>query len=326
MKQKLLSLEETYHLAHNSAVVFDRSQLGMLKFTGKSRLDLINRMSTQKVINLKSGQGAATILTTDIGRIIDRLILYAASDSVYCLTSDSNGENIANYLKRFVFYMDDFKVEDLSVSTAVFAIYGSKAVAILSGIFADDLDLPLHHWKSFEISGSSFYVHRTDPVAGDGFFVTCQIEDKELLTQYLANGDLQLANNQAFEYLRIESSLPLFGHEMTTDYIPLEANLWSDVSFNKGCYTGQEIIARMESRGRLAKRMLLLKSNEPVPVGSELTHNGKKAGTITSAAGGPAGFLLLGFVKSSMLEEKESSATIPSFSIGQAKIEVSQPV
>ncbi len=326
MKQELLSLEEAYHAAHNSAVVIDRSQLGMLKFTGKSRLDLINRMSTQKVINLKSGQGAATILTTDIGRIIDRLILYASNDSVYCLTSDNNNENISNYLKRFVFFMDDFEVEDLSASTAIFAVYGSKAQASVSDLFADDLDLPRHHWKSFEISGSSFYVHRTDPVAGDGFFVTCQIEDKEALTQFLVDGGLKLADSQAFEYLRIESSLPLFGHEMTTDYIPLEANLWSDVSFNKGCYTGQEIIARMESRGRLAKKMLLLKSSEPLPVGSELTRDGKKAGSITSAAGGPVGFLLLGFVKSSMLAEEGSSDPIPTFSSGQAKVEVNQPV
>jgi len=326
MDQKLLSLEEAYHAAHNSAVVIDRSELGMLKFSGKSRLDLLNRMSTQKVIDINSGQGTATILTTDIGRIIDRLILYATGDSVYCLTGDNNSENIANYLKRFVFYMDDFEVEDLSASTAVFAIYGSKALESLSDLFAGDFDLPLHHWKSVEYSSSSFYVHRTDPVAGDGFFVTCQIEDKEALIQYLADGGLQFAGHQAFEYLRIESSLPLYGHEMTTDYIPLEANLWSDVSFNKGCYTGQEIIARMESRGRLAKKMRLLISSEPVPVGSELTREGKKAGAITSAADGPAGFLLLGFVKSSMLEENGSPATTSSFSIGEAKIELHQPV
>jgi len=69
-------MEEAYEAAHTSAIVVDRSDLGLLKFSGKSRLDLINRMSTQAVLNLAPGAGAATILTTDIGRIIDRLICW----------------------------------------------------------------------------------------------------------------------------------------------------------------------------------------------------------------------------------------------------------
>ncbi|MEJ2748681.1 MAG: glycine cleavage system protein T, partial [Anaerolineae bacterium] len=109
---------QVYQAAQETAVIVDRSSLGLLQFTGQTRLDLIHRMSTQAVNNLQSGEGAATVLTTDIGRIIDRLILYAASDKVYALTSENNSDTIARYLMRFVFFNDDFHLQDLSGETA----------------------------------------------------------------------------------------------------------------------------------------------------------------------------------------------------------------
>jgi aminomethyltransferase len=111
-----------------------------------------------------------------------------------------------------------------------------------------------------------------------------------------------VADAAAYEFLRIESGRPRFGHELTPDYIPLEANLWDDVSFNKGCYIGQEIIARMESRNRLAKKLVKLTPDAPIEAGSPLTANGKNAGTLTSAAVGPNGSVALGYVKTAVLE------------------------
>ena len=294
---------KAYKAAHEAAVFVDRSNLGMLKFTGTTRLDLVNRMSTQAVNGLKSGEGAATILTTDIGRIIDRLILYASSDTVYALTSENNADNIARYLMRFVFFNDDFHIEDLSAKTAVFAIYGPQARAKLVEAGFPDEDLPLHHWRQTEVAGVTTYLHRTDPVAGDGYFVMCETADKEAVYVHLLAVGIEEIDEAAFDFLRIESGLPRLGREMTLEYIPLEANLWDDVSFDKGCYTGQEIIARMESRGRLAKKLLKLQLAAPVEVGATLKSDDKTAGTITSAAAGPGGTVALGYVKTNMLGE-----------------------
>src|SRR5690606_24951892 len=72
---------------------------------------------------------------------------------------------------------------------------------------------------------------------------------------------------------------------------------------NKGCYTGQEIIARMESRGKLAKRLTGLRPDAPVERGAEITAGGRAVGSITSAADGPAGPLALGYVKTAALAE-----------------------
>jgi tRNA-modifying protein YgfZ len=90
----------------------------------------------------------------------------------------------------------------------------------------------------------------------------------------------------------------------------LEANLWADVSFTKGCYIGQEIIARMESRGRMAKKLVTLRASEPVEPGADITADGKKVGTITSAAVGPHGPVALGYLKTAVLEQSSPPPVI----------------
>jgi aminomethyltransferase len=314
MNTKTNGMETGYQAAHESAVFIDRSSLGMLKFTGGTRLDLINRMSTQKVIDLQNGQGAASVLTTEIGRIIDRIILYTTDDSVYCLTGENNNDNIARYLMRFVFFMDDFHIEDLTAETAIFGVYGCQARQLLSSLFGPEVaELPLHHWRQVDYEGSAVYIHRTDPIAGDGYFVMGHSDDKATLQQALLDGGITAIDEALFDYLRIESGQPRFGRELTDDYIPLEANLWDDVSFNKGCYTGQEIIARMESRGRVAKQLVKLSPNVPLESGAELRAAGKKAGQVTSTAVGPKGALALAYVKTAFLDNGDtlSAGEIP---------------
>ena len=293
-----------YEAAHQSAIVVDRSDLGMLKISGETRLDLIHRMSTQDVKGLAAGEGAATILTTDIGRMIDRLILYPSSDTVYALTGENHSEAIARYLMRFVFFNDDFHLQDISANTAVFGVYGPWAMHILGEeIGFPEVDLSLHHWREAEIGGVSAYLHRTDPINGDGYFVMCETQDKEALGHILARAGLVPAGEAAFDFLRIEAGQPRYGREITQEYIPLEAGLWNDVSFKKGCYTGQEIIARMESRGKLAKKLVRLASAVGVPAGAEITANEKSVGAITSSAAGLEGAIALGYVKTSALDD-----------------------
>jgi aminomethyltransferase len=288
--------------AHQQAILVDRSQLGMLKITGATRLDLLHRMSTQKLNTLQTGQGAATVLTSDIARIIDRLILYVTSDSVYALTGENHADAIARYLMRFVFFNDDFQMQDVSTTTAVFAVYGPQASHYLTQAGFPTPDLPKHHWQQATAATATAYLHRTDPLFGDGWLVTCTTDDQPIIWQQLLSSGLPVADADSFEFLRIAAGQPRLGHELTLDYIPLEANLWEDVSFSKGCYIGQEIIARMESRGKLAKRLVRLQADQPLTIGAEITAVGKNAGTITSAATLAGLHVGLGFAKTAVLD------------------------
>ena len=172
------SFDQGYVAAHEGAVVVDRSTLGMLKLTGATRIDLIHRMSTQDLLGMQSGEGRATVLTTDIGRIIDRLILYAGSDKVYVMTSENNADRIARYLMRFVFFNDDFHLEDLSSWVSVLGVYGSRAGELLRQAGLLEGELALHYYRKIDL-GQDAYLHRTDPVAGDGYFVICNSADTE---------------------------------------------------------------------------------------------------------------------------------------------------
>lgn len=294
--------ERVYRAAQESAVIVDRSRLGMLQITGETRLDLIDRMSTQAVKQLQSGEGLATILTTDIGRTIDRLLLYTSSNTVYALTSEGHNDLIARYFMRYVFFNDDFQLQDLTADTVVFGVYGPKAGEKLQLAGFPEVDLPLHHWRQAQIAGMTAYVHRTDPIAGDGYFVIGYTPDKEKLWNHLLETGLVAADEAAFELLRIENGRPRFGRELSLDYIPLETGLWDDISFNKGCYIGQEIIARMESRGKLAKQLVTLTADSPLEAGTDISSDGRKVGSITSAAVGLEGAVALGYVKSGALE------------------------
>ncbi len=278
--------------------------LGLIEITGSSRLDLIDRMSTQKVKGLPAGTGAATVLTTDIGRIIDRLFLYSDDDRLLVVTAANNGENIIRYLIRFVFFNDDFHMRDLSQSHSVISLYGATAEALIKDSF--DLDtgkIQKHHWRTVTLSdGTPITIHRTDPLGGHGYLLISPKESLESLKQQLNQAGAREIQRDVFGYFRVVEGLPLHGFEMTSDYIPLETGLWDDVSFNKGCYTGQEIIARMESRGRVAKKLVKLAGDGELSRGAEIMAAGKKVGTITSTLGG----LALGYVKTSTLDNEAS--------------------
>lgn len=298
-----VSLADAYEAAHSAAVVVHHAERGMIHLTGNTRLDLINRMSTQAVGKLQSGEGAATVLTTNIGRIIDRPILYATSDGAYLLTGEGHAPALTRFFMRNIFFNDDVQVRDISGETVVLGVYGPRAAEMLAAVGFAEVDIPLHHWRRAEVGGATAYVHRTDPIAGGGYFVTAAAAEREALLTALSAVGLPLIDDAAYDYLRIEAGLPRFGRELTLDYIPLEAGLWVDVSFSKGCYVGQEIIARMESRGKLAKRLVRLRPGAPVEQGAEISAGGRAVGAITSAADGPAGPLALGYVKTAALTE-----------------------
>ena len=253
---------------------------------------------------MQSGEGRATVLTTDIGRIIDRLIIYTSTDTAYVLTSENVGDPIARYLMRYVFFNDDFHLQDLSSQTAIFGVYGAKSADLLAAVGFPETDLPLHHWREARIDDMTAYLHSTDAIAGGGYFVMCNVDHQTQLAEMLTAAGMVAIDEAAFDYVRIEAGLPRFGHELTEDFIPLETGLWADVSFAKGCYIGQEIIARMDSRGKLAKKMVRFSAESPLQTG-DIVSNGKKVGTLTSAANSASGSVGLGYVRTRALDSAE---------------------
>ena len=113
-------VESEYRAAASSVAVFDATYTGRLKLTGEDALDLLNRLSTNKVDDLEPGQGTPTILTTDRGRIVDVVTVVHGGDHILLLTSPGTQEAVIQWLDKYTI-MEDLVVEDVSAATAMLA-------------------------------------------------------------------------------------------------------------------------------------------------------------------------------------------------------------
>ncbi|MEM7802640.1 MAG: hypothetical protein AAF633_25840 [Chloroflexota bacterium] len=114
----------------NQIVAFQRP-LGILEIKGNQRLEIIDRMSTNLVRLLQPNEGAATVLTTDLGRIIDRLLVFQSEEHCLVLTGENNGDNIARYLLKFIFFNDDFHLAPLHTRFSTIFLYGKHLPQLL---------------------------------------------------------------------------------------------------------------------------------------------------------------------------------------------------
>ena len=293
-------LEREYAAAQTGSVLIETSAWGRLCFTGKDRLEFLHRISTNDLLKLQAGQGAATVFTTPIARIIDRTVVYARETDLLMLTSRGNQGRVYQWLRKYIFFNDDVQIKDVTDEMAMVSVYGATANQVVQQTSGEDVaELPLHHWRTIHLAEVEALIARADPIGGGGFHL---ILEKAVLPQVqqmlLAVGVVPIGE-ETYQVLRIEAGRPEFGHELGDEYIPLEANLWAEVSFTKGCYTGQEIIARMESRQRLAKQLMGLRFEAEVTLPATLLSSEHEAGVVTSIAHSPVrGWIGLGYVKS----------------------------
>lgn len=300
MQAESATIEKEYRAAQTGCVMVDASAWGRLTFTGRDRVDFLQRMSTNDLLHLAIEQGAGTVFTTPIARIVDRTVVYVRAGDVLMLTSRGNQSRVAQWLRKYIFFNDDVQIKDATGETGMISLYGAAAHQVISGMTNEDLSaLPLHHWRAAQIAGTEVMIARADPLAGGGFHLICDRAAQPGVWQALLEAGVAPLSEETYQVLRVEAGQPEFGHELGAEYIPLEANLWNDVSFKKGCYTGQEIIARMESRQKLAKRLVGLRFDAPVTLPASLWVDDHEVGVVTSVAHSPAlGWIGLGYLKS----------------------------
>ncbi len=287
-----------YEAATTAVVSYDASAHGRLRLTERDRADLLHRLSTNDLRALTPGDGLRTAVINHHARIIDLLTVYALPEHLLVTTSPGQAAIVANLLRKNIFFQDKVRVEDLSESTAQYHVFGPQAASLIHEITSVDVAAwPLHHIQAAAIGGAQGWIARILPLAGDGFAVFARAEDREAVQSAL--GETVELGAETYNLLRIEHGYPAFGHELSLEYIPLETRLVDAVSFTKGCYVGQEIIARMESRNRLAKQLMGLRLARPVEAGGKISRDGKEMGDLTSVGNSPRfGPIGLAYVRS----------------------------
>ncbi len=297
--QLAMTSEKEYAAAQTGSVMIDASAWGRLKFTGKNCVDFLHRMSTNDLLKLAIGQGAGTVFTTPIARMIDRTVVYVRDSDVLMLTSRGNQARVFQWLRKYIFFNDDVQIKDVTNETGMISLCGATANQVMARVAGVDLSaLPLHHWRVVPMAEVEVMVTRADPISNGGFHLILERNAQAEVWQALLNAGVVPLSEETYQVLRVEAGQPEFGRELGDEYIPLEANLWNDVSFKKGCYTGQEIIARMESRQKLAKRLVGLRFDEPLALPASLWFDDHEVGVVTSVVYSPmSGWIGLGYLK-----------------------------
>jgi tRNA-modifying protein YgfZ len=257
-----------YEAIRNGAPGFYKQPRGLVAVWGKEAVQFLNGMITNDVAKLEDGAQMMAAFPNAQGRLLALVRVLRRGDRFLFETDEVTREKVYNNLFRFTF-AGDFFVEDMSQGYGYFEIFGRVAVK------ADD--------------GFAF-----DSRAGRGQFVPVE-EAAGFESELRGTGAIGLSED-LYELLRIENGVPKYGVDMDESTVVLETGLDEAVSFTKGCYIGQEIIARIHFRGHVAKRLTgLILDTAEVPLASEIvpgtqeitTPDGKNAGRITSLVMSP---------------------------------------
>lgn len=279
-----------YLATSQGAALYYHSHTGRLKATGKDALDLFHRLSTNRVNPLDVGRSVPTVITTDRGRIVDLVLVANLGDRLLLLTGAGNAQRVAQWIEKYTI-MEEVTVEDISSATSRLTLIGPKAVEVLSKVISQSGSLALYQSAVAQVSGVQVTVLRNDLNSVPGYDLIVSRYSEEAVWNVLIKNGAMPVGEEAFQAMRIELGVPLAGRELTEDYNPLEAGLNGCISFSKGCYIGQEVIARLDTYGKLQRHLVVLHLPQGVDVksGDALMHAGATAGTIISVAPLPNG-------------------------------------
>ena len=211
------------------------------------------------------------------------------------LTGPGNQGRVAEWVDFYTF-VEDVSVEDVTGATAMLGVIGPGAPSVVeaaTGVAAPEL--APYELRVGTVGGAEALVVRTDPIGEPGYDVVVAADDRGEALDALLSADATPApvevGGEALDALRIEHGVPAFGRELTEAFNPLEAGLIDIISFTKGCYVGQEVVARLNTYDKVQKRLMRMRWGDgagPEP-GAKLVLEGKQVGVVTSAAISPAG-------------------------------------
>ena len=290
---------EEYQAATQGCVLFEEAGRGVFELRGRDRADLLHRITTNDVNSLAAGQGMQTLWLNRQGRILEVLTLYATPDILFLVTEQGQEKSVYERLDQSIFFGDEIQVEDVTAETKLLHLYGPECHEVLSNLgMALPATWPLYHHHRFRIGGVECVVGRGPSLCNGGFALRFPGDGlAQVREELVARGVVGLSTT-AYDVLRVEHGYPSFGSELNETVIPLEAGLRDQINFSKGCYVGQEVITRMDSRQRMARQLCSLRLSGPVSAPTKLLADDKDAGVLTSAVVSPCfGAIGLGFVR-----------------------------
>ena len=265
--------------------MIDRSEAGRLELVGKDRQRFLNAYLTCDVKGLAPGAGAYGFVTSNQGRILSDAVVLAHEDRLWLELGPDQEEPIAEHLKKFIL-ADRVEIRLLGDMQPL-SLIGPRCAEIL-GEAAVDLEGPWSHGRRM-VRGTEVTLQRGGPSVPWEYTLWVSASIAPHLLESLIEAGATRASFEALEILRAEKGLPRFGRDYGAENFPQETGLEEAVSYTKGCYLGQEVVARIHYRGGVQKslRGLVFEGEPPAP-GAALLVDGRESGTATTIVHSPA--------------------------------------
>jgi len=287
--------------------LFRLADRGLIAVSGGDRVRWLDGMLSNDVAGLREGSersGCYATLLTRTGRIVADVHVLGRDEAFWLETAKTALPPALEHFERHLI-ADDVTLQDISQSVDRLALEGPTAKQILESAGELSSALEAEAWTELSLAGVRVLVARYGWSGEAGFQLLVPAGSGEAVAGALEAAGSQLGliggDRLLLETLRIEAGIPVFGAELSDSVLPAEARLDRAVSRSKGCYVGQEVVARMETAGR-SSHLLVGVAAEEGPIlepGSKLSAGSAPVGEITSSCWSPsAGAIALGFVRS----------------------------
>ncbi len=265
-----------------SDTLLDRSRVSRLEMSGGDRTRFLNGLVTCDVKSLGPGSGTYGFLTQVKGRILADVKVLVLDEVLWLELPPDMGEAIAAHLGKYVI-ADQVEIRPLD--DVPLALAGSRAAGVLAAV---ELPEAVYGHRRAEVLGTEVRLVREDGPGVALWTLWTPAEEASALRDKLVETGLSPIGGEAWERLRVEAGRPLYGQDFGIDNFPQETGLEDAVSYTKGCYLGQEVVARIHYRGGVNKLLRGLRfMDEAEPLGKDVVHDGREAGTVTSAVRSP---------------------------------------
>jgi tRNA-modifying protein YgfZ len=272
--------DSAYRALTGGAGVLDRSELGKLALTGAQAAEMLNGQVSNDIEALAPGSGCYAALLTNKGKMLGDLRVLATGDELLLLTERASLQALFDQLRRGAIGWQA-ELHKRTLQQGLLSVIGPRARAVTDagGLPADE-----HASRAAELGGAPVVLVATDL----GIDVLCAADDTSRVSDALIEAGAVAVDEPEAELVRIEAGRPRYGIDLDDTTIPQEADLNDRaVSFTKGCYVGQETVARLHWRGKPNRHLRGLRLSEPAATGTPVRLGDREVGRLGSVAVSP---------------------------------------
>jgi len=284
------------HRAVREAVgLADLSHRGKIRVTGDDRVKWLQSIISNDILPLTPGQGRYSSFLTHKGKMLTYFRVYMQTDTVMLEDVGEIGDATFQTLRKFLLYGTKAKMENCAESWSLLLVSGPKTVQVIQSAFGVDVtDLKPVNFVTAQIGGSHALVIRTEETGETDIEILLPATSLAAawisLLEAGAKFGIKPVGRHALEALRMEAGIPKAGPDLNEDIVPPEAHLEDKAfSLSKGCYPGQEVVARMDTYGNVRRHLvgLVLKDAPVPPKGAKLFSGDREVGWVSSAVHSP---------------------------------------